>query len=231
MPLLKSIPAAVNKEFSILESASVFKSRIGLGLIHINVRSLVSELHYIRTLIQQANPDILVFSETWLRKSVPDSDILLDGFNLFRTDRKGKGGGVTVYVKACFQVYVQLSVSVTKKYECLVLSVNLGKNSQITVIGAYIPPSALSGAIVNLADIFSSFISSELLFMGDFNLDWEKTISDHFKDICTNLRLTQLITKPKCRNVTSSSKSSLIDNFSHQYASEVFIRWSFSPGF
>ena len=150
-------------------------------------------------------------------------DIGLDGFNLFRADRKGKGGGVAIYVRLCFQISVLVSVTVPKEYECLVLSVNLGENSQVTVIGAYRPPSAPPCAIDNLVDIFSSFTASEMLIMGDFNLDWDKPISDSLKDMCTNLNLTQLITKPTRPNAQCSSRSSLIDiiltNMPQRYAS------------
>ena len=37
---------------------------------------------YVNSLIQQANPDILVISESWLKKSDSDSDIDIDGFNI-----------------------------------------------------------------------------------------------------------------------------------------------------
>lgn len=44
------------------------------------------------------------FTETWLNKLTPDSHITLDGFQLVRTDRKGKdcrkrnGGGIAMFV-------------------------------------------------------------------------------------------------------------------------------------
>ena len=42
---------------------------------------------------------VIVFSETWLRKSVLDKDICIIGYNVYRPDRVKKGGGVAIYVK------------------------------------------------------------------------------------------------------------------------------------
>lgn len=49
---------------------SDFKSRHGLGFIHLNVRSLVPKMDMIRIWANTTNADIIVISETWLKKSV-----------------------------------------------------------------------------------------------------------------------------------------------------------------
>ena len=41
----------------------------------------------------------MVASETRLSRYIPDSDFHLDGYNIFRTDRRAKGGGVVIYTK------------------------------------------------------------------------------------------------------------------------------------
>lgn len=64
-----------------------FKARSGLGLIHINIRSLLPKLDAVQIWIQSTNADILILSETWLSKAVPDKDIAIDGYNVFRCDR------------------------------------------------------------------------------------------------------------------------------------------------
>lgn len=42
---------------------------------------------------------IFSISETWLNKSVSDSDHHIAGCNVYCTDRPKKGGGVAIYVK------------------------------------------------------------------------------------------------------------------------------------
>ena len=44
----------------------------------------------------QINTDIFIVSESWLNKSIPDRDVGLDGYNIFRADITGRGGGVAI---------------------------------------------------------------------------------------------------------------------------------------
>ena len=37
-------------------------------------------------------PDISLLTETWLKKTISDSDVSLNGFNLYRMDRSRRGG-------------------------------------------------------------------------------------------------------------------------------------------
>ena len=76
-------------------------SRTAIDLIRMNVRSLFNN---------STNADIMVASETRLSRYIPDSDFHLDGYNIFRTDRRAKGGGVgekknisdnSSYIKFC----------------------------------------------------------------------------------------------------------------------------------
>lgn len=84
----------------------------------------------------------MLTSESWLSDSVPDSDVQLTGYNMFRVDRVCKGGGIVIHVKYCLNVSVLLSTSVPKQYECLVLNAVLGNNAHLTLAGVYRPPSA-----------------------------------------------------------------------------------------
>ena len=43
--------------------------------------------------------DIIGLSETRLDETVRDSDVNINGYNIYRNDRNAKGGGVTIYVK------------------------------------------------------------------------------------------------------------------------------------
>uniref|UniRef100_A0A667WM70 Ig-like domain-containing protein n=1 Tax=Myripristis murdjan TaxID=586833 RepID=A0A667WM70_9TELE len=60
-----------------------FKSRNGLGIIHLNIRSLSKNLDYVKVLVLQTDPDILVLSESWLQESIKDCDVNLAGYSLF----------------------------------------------------------------------------------------------------------------------------------------------------
>jgi len=45
-----------------------FKSRSGLGFIHMNVRSPLPKLDLVRILAENTSADVIVISETWLKK-------------------------------------------------------------------------------------------------------------------------------------------------------------------
>lgn len=64
----------------------------------INTRDLASDspplnmtkMHEIHAYIYSHEPDILIFNETWLKKSIIDSEILPDTYKVFRVDRSSK---------------------------------------------------------------------------------------------------------------------------------------------
>ena len=196
-----------------LNNPQTFKQRKGLGLIHLNVRSLLchDKLDHIKILLSQTDADILVVSESWLKESVTDSSVALDHYNIFRCDRVGKGGGVAIYVKSKFKVSVLKTVSIPKCFELLILKVALGKNNSLCVAGVYRPPSADSNSIDNLAEILSPCLAFELIVMGDFNLDWLSNASNYLKEVSGNLTLSQLVTEPTRPNPRNYSRSTLID--------------------
>lgn len=72
-----------------------------------NVRSLANKIDELRLRITQRmfiDCNIIVFTETWLNSTIPNSAIELEGRNIYRADRmavdsgKSKGGGVCLYV-------------------------------------------------------------------------------------------------------------------------------------
>lgn len=83
-----------------------FLNRSGLGIVHFNVRSLLPKLDQVQVWAKTTKADILVISETWLKKSNSSHDVALEGYNVFRADRKSKGGGVAMYIKSNFHATV-----------------------------------------------------------------------------------------------------------------------------
>ena len=79
-----------------------------LGFIHVNIKSLLLKLFLLTALAHSANQDVLVVSESWLRKTTKNLEISIANYNTFHQDRTAKGGGVSL------QSYVMLSRSVPK---------------------------------------------------------------------------------------------------------------------
>lgn len=70
------------------------------------------------------------------------------------------------------------------------------------------PPSADSTA--KLEDLISQYAHSELIIIGDFNLDWLFNASEHLKELCNNLNISHLITDPTRPNPKDHNRSTLI---------------------
>ena len=65
----------------------------------------------------------MVVTEYWLKKSVPDSDVYLTGYNVFISDTVCRGVGVALYIQSNLNVVMDTETSVPKQFECLVLNV------------------------------------------------------------------------------------------------------------
>jgi len=74
-----------------------FRERSGLGIIHLNIRSLLPKIDMLRIWAKSSDADIIDLSETWLTKSSSDKVISIKRYNVFRTDRPKKGGDVVIY--------------------------------------------------------------------------------------------------------------------------------------
>ena len=134
-----------------LQTPADFLNRTGIGFIHMNVRSLLPKMDMVNIWANSTNADIMVVLETWLSRSIPDSHVNLDGYNIFRADRRAKGGGVAIYTNNTFQTTV-ISKSVPKQYELIVLKVEFTKGCVMTIVGCYRPPSASKDTLSSLTE-------------------------------------------------------------------------------
>lgn len=154
-----------------------------------NVRSLVPKIDLVRAWVQSSDPDVLVLSETWLKKSVSDSSIDIGDYKLFRADRLSKGGGVAIYVKSKFNANVIKYFSKPKLFELLAVRLPLSSDCNITVIGSYKAPSTSKEAVSFISSVLAELNDSELVLMGDLNWDWLTSASDGLKGVCSELNL------------------------------------------
>ena len=190
--------------------SDIFKVRKGHGFVHINIRSLLPKMDFLKIWVTEHDPDVVVISETWLNPSVKDLDIALPGYNVYRVDRLKRGGGVAIYAKSNFITAVCSAISVPGQFELLALCITLG-GSSLTIAGVYRPPSAAPEALINLYKYFSSWSKSDVVILGDFNLDWLSSATDDLQSMCLDLNLTQMITTPTRPNMKVPSHSSLLD--------------------
>ena len=82
-----------------------------------NIRRLVTKnkkdkIGFFKDYCYENNVLLMNFTETWLDKYVKD-DVILNGYQIFRCDRKNRvGGGVAIYVKNEYEVEIIEEMSV-----------------------------------------------------------------------------------------------------------------------
>ncbi len=72
------------------------------------------ELSFIYIICLQASlpsSNFIILSESWLSKAIPDNEINISGFSLFRCDCLKKGGGIAICHKFHSRVITVLSIS------------------------------------------------------------------------------------------------------------------------
>ena len=93
---------AIINDFGTLSAAK------GLKLVHLNIRSLVKKVDKLRLILKENLVDVFTISETWLQPHLNSGLVEIDGYRIFRMDRKAgggnkkRGGGLLTYVNAKF---------------------------------------------------------------------------------------------------------------------------------
>ena len=175
--------------------------------------------------IHKFNIDVFIITETFLKSRIPDSYISIDGFDLFRLDRKicqcknstcssdHKGGGVLIYARS------QLNCTLHEAHGTLESLWIKGSvpltNNNFFINASYHPPkdthSQLAKYLANSASaILSLHPHSSIFIGGDFNrLDLSELLDEG---------LTILTTPPTRRDATLdlllTNRCDLIDDSS-----------------
>ncbi|XP_020297720.1 uncharacterized protein LOC109862171, partial [Pseudomyrmex gracilis] len=125
-------------------------------------------------------------SETWLKPSLSDQTVSLPGFQLFRCDRVGKGGGgVALFVSGSLKARIITTSGgfYEKKPEFIIAEISTA-NEKLLLAVVYRPPHC--GYLTNFFDTFSNLSTSykHTIIFGDFNANLlaENYDSDQIRD-------------------------------------------------
>ena len=123
---------------------------VNLNIYYQNARSIYSSVREVSHKILRSSYDIVIFTETWLKANVKDSEFLLIGYNIFRCDRSPltsdakKGGGVLIVVRS--NIVVQKLVNPDDSLEQLFVLLKFD-NLEVTIGSIYIPPGSSERAV------------------------------------------------------------------------------------
>jgi len=183
----------------------------GFKVAHLNIQGILSKVDYLDILLHDNNIDVLCLNETWLTSNIDDSEIMIDGYSIFRLDRcNGKTrGGVMCYVKSnlCTKQNVDIYDS---DVEALFLEVNLPNTKPIAIGTVYRPPDSTVEYIDKIDNLFQkcNSIYDDVYILGDLNLNiHRKYESKKVSNLAKNSQMCQLITD--YTRITESSRTTI----------------------
>ncbi|RMC21288.1 hypothetical protein DUI87_02149 [Hirundo rustica rustica] len=195
--------------------------------MYTNARSMGTKKEELEAMVQQQSYDVVTITEIWWDESHSRSTAL-DGYKLFRRDRKGRrGGGVALYIK---EVFDTISIK-TNEYGvgCLWVRIKGKTNKADILLGVCNRPPNQEEEVDNLfyKQLQNISGSSALVLVGDFNLPdicWElntaeKRQSRKFLECMEDNFLLQLVTSlvdaGKAVDVVYLDFSKAFDTVSH----------------
>jgi len=144
-----------------------------LHICHVNYQSLLAHLDEFRDFVTNSGYNIICLSETWLRPSVSDHLVRLQGYYLVRRDRTGRaGGGVAFYIQEHLraEVLLQSDNDCDRRPEFIIAKIS-AENVGILLAVVYRPPHC--GFLADFFNAFQDLLTTfkHLIIFGDFNAD------------------------------------------------------------
>ena len=204
-----------------------------LSICHMNVNSLyvrtdqnpsykIDEIY--STYCVDKNCDIICISETWLNDTIPNCNIELPGYNIYRRDRADGYGGVMVYVSNSLIVHEIIEMR-SNTVENIWLMVKLGPKIMLVAV-FYRPPNADPNHVTDFLEDFQAQLQNAYAFKptcifltGDFNdrrHSWSvehsnSDLKNAFIDVLKANDLCQMVNTPT--HFTERSQPTLLDLF------------------
>ena len=141
-------------------------------------------------------PSVFCATETKLGKNIPDSDLAITSYMLFRRDRNHQEGGVAIYCKQTLNPRLIDDLTVAS-IEAVAIKIQYQRNSPMIVCCIYRPPK-MNADWTNTFCIYLSqltILSPNVLLLGDFNSDL-LVLSDFSDEILHSFDLQQIVKTP-----------------------------------
>ncbi|MEW8547098.1 MAG: endonuclease/exonuclease/phosphatase family protein, partial [Candidatus Thiodiazotropha sp.] len=189
-------PNSVNSldESSFSSSSTIEMLSNHLSIFHLNIQSLLPKIDLVRC--ETDAYDVAVFTESWLKPSIPNEDILLEHFlPPFRTDRCDRpGGGVIIFVRDTL-FCKRCKVLEIRGLEAVWVEVTV-KNKKVLIGGFYRPPSSNLDYFILILESFDRAYNTnitDIIITGDFNYNMLTNDGNKIKDMTLQFNLKQLI--------------------------------------
>ena len=159
--------------------------------------------------------DLFALNETCLDSTISDGLVKISGFNIVRSDRSRKGGGVCIYLRDSINYKIRKDL-IPDGLEAVCLEICKTNSRSFIVISVYRPSNSSSEFFSAFENLIKSVDdeNKEFRILGDLNCDMLKDDSDPptiiLKGILESYQLFQLITE--ATRITNRSRT-LIDHY------------------
>ncbi|XP_065307359.1 uncharacterized protein [Dermacentor albipictus] len=138
------------------------------SILLVNCRSIKNKVDNFMSLVATVTPQIVMGTESWLDKDIPDAEIFPPSFTVYRKDRRGHGGGVFLLISNALSSTQILFENDSESVWCLVKLPN-GNN---VVYGTFYRPPPGSSDSFGLPSEMPSLLPNSVFLGGggDFNL-------------------------------------------------------------
>ena len=187
-----------------------------------NWRTLVVNCHSIKAnnsslnpALEYIKPDCIIATETWLNQEVNSSEVIPEGYTVYRKDRSDSYGGTLIAIK---NNYNSTLISATgNDSEIVWVEVQLKKSTSLVIGSYYRAPSSDIQSIHDLTDSLENLPANvknkNMVLGGDFNvpdIEWDipavkkgaknKTLQQELLNTTTQHSLVQIQDKPTREN-------------------------------
>lgn len=199
-----------------------------LNCLFLNARSIMSNFKQqeLEIICKEKNLDILGVVETWLHDGIASSEIVIDGYNVFRRDRgtirTGRGGGILLLIRNTIQVSL---CDFTNDFTCEGLVCEIGN---INVDGFFIgifykPPNVGDDENQEMFKLIERISKKSCVLFGDFNfpgINWLENdcdaASESFLKLVNDCFLFQHVKSPtrgsNILDLVFSSEEGMVEN-------------------
>ena len=200
---------------------------MSMKCMYTNACSVIGKMDELRYVAQNEDYSVIGITETWGNETINDAELHIEGYTMFRKDRKSmlqrRGGGVVLYVKDTLRPRPSSKLGASEFEESVWCTIDLA-DSPLLVGVCYRSTSSSDDNNDKLLELLQIAAdeskSSQLLLMGDFNYpeinynDYmvttgEDSPSSKFFNCTQDLFLCQHVTN--CTRHRDGQKSSILD--------------------
>ena len=151
----------------------------GFKIVFLNIVSLPKNIDEISISMSEKLIDLFALSETQLDSTISDNMISLEGYDVIRKGRLGKGGGVCTYLHSSINYKIR-NDRVPPELEATCVEITKPHSRQFIVTTVYRPPNATSEFFDHLERLIKAVDdeNKEMHILGDLNCDLLKSEPD-----------------------------------------------------